>query len=72
MNPLYLSWGLTVFTFLNVWLIGNKRREGFLVGLAAQPVWVVFDIMTGAYGLLPVGLLLGYLYIRGYVKWGSA
>ena len=69
---LILSWALCAFTVANIWLVGSKRREGFLVGLAAQPVWLVFDLWTGAYGLMPLALVLGFLYVRGWRAWGAA
>ena len=69
-SALLLSWALFGFTAANMWLLGNKRREGFIVGIVSQPVWLVFDWHVGAYGLMPLALILGGLYLRGYVKWG--
>ena len=68
----YLPWLLSAGTVLNIWLLANKRREGFLVGLAAQPVWLVLDWQVEAYGLMPLALVLGYLYIKGWRNWGAA
>lgn len=65
-GALILSWTLCAFTVANIWLVGWRRREAFLVGLAAQPVWLVFDLWTGAYGLIPLALIAGFLYVRGY------
>lgn len=68
--PFVLSSVLMAMTVVNLALIAEKRREGFLVGIAAQPIWLVFDAVTGAYGLMPLALVLGGLYLRGWVKWG--
>lgn len=68
----YVPWILSVFTCVNLWLLGEKRRSGFVVGLCAQPIWLVFDYAVGAYGLMPLGLVLGWLYVRGWRKWASA
>lgn len=68
----YLPWLLSAGTCLNIWLLGRKNRSGFLVGLAAQPVWLVFDYAVGAYGLMPLAGVLGWLYISGWRKWGRA
>jgi hypothetical protein len=57
---------------VNLWLLGNKRKEGFAVGLAAQPIWLVFDWHVGAYGLMPLALVLGWLYVSGWMKWKRA
>ena len=69
-GALLLSWTLFGFTATNLWLVGNKNRTGFIVGLAAQPVWLVFDFMVGAYGLMPLAIILGWLYVRGWLNWG--
>ena len=67
----YVPWILSAFTCLNIWLVGSKRREGFVVGLVAQPIWLAFDWHVGAYGLMPLALVLGWLYVRGWRKWGA-
>ena len=67
---LVISWTLFGFTAANMWLLGSKRREGFIVGLAAQPIWLVFDWHVGAYGLMPLALILGGLYLRGVCEVG--
>ena len=45
---------------------------GCLCGFACQGLWIVFDLMTGAYGLLPLALVYGSLYVRGYRRWSVA
>ena len=65
-----LSWLLMAMTVLNIALLAEKRREGFIVGIVAQPIWLVFDYLTGAYGLMPLALVLGGLYVRGWINWG--
>lgn len=68
-SVMIVSWVLSAGTCLNIWLLGRKHRGGFLVGLAAQPVWLYFDYRAGAYGLMPLALILGYLYVQGYRSW---
>ena len=70
--PLILSWVLMGMTVTNIALVAEKKRAGFIVGLVSQPVWLVFDAITGAYGLMPLALVLGALYVRGWVRWGRA
>lgn len=65
-----LSTLLMCMTVLNIALLAEKRREGFIVGMVAQPIWLLFDWHVGAYGLMPLALVLGGLYVRGWVNWG--
>lgn len=67
-----LPWLLSASTCANLWLLGSRRRAGFLVGLAAQPAWVAFDVSVHAYGLLPIGAVLAVVYVRGWLRWGRA
>lgn len=66
---LALSWALCVFTISGIELVGRKQRVGFLVGIAAQVPWLVFDALTGAYGLMPLALILGWRYWVAYRRW---
>lgn len=66
-----LSWLLMCMTVVNLALVAEKRREGFIVGIVSQPIWLVFDALTGAYGLMPLAVILGALYVRGWIRWGQ-
>jgi hypothetical protein len=67
-----LPWVLMGWTVLTMWLLAEKKRIGFLSGLASQALWLVFDWHVAAYGLMPLALILGFIYIKGYRKWGAA
>lgn len=71
---LILSAALTIWSAITLWLVGSPRhaRIGFLSGIAAQGLWIAFDLITGAYGLLPLALVYGPLYWRGYRKYEKA
>lgn len=66
-----MSWALFAMTAANMWLVSEKRRSGFLVGLVAQPLWMVFDLYTGAYGLLPLAPIMSLILLRGWWKWSQ-
>ncbi len=70
--PFLLSCLLSCTTVANIALLSEKKRAGFIVGLAAQLPWLYFDWKVGAYGLMPLAIILGVMYVRGYVKWGTA
>lgn len=67
---LIVSLVLTAWSALTLWWIGTPRTAaiGFASGIACQGLWVAFDLMTGAYGLLPLALVYGPLYARGWIK----
>lgn len=65
---LIVSLILTAWSGVTLWLIGTPKHAGwgFAAGIACQALWVAFDLMTGAYGLLPLALVYGPLYARGW------
>lgn len=65
----WLSWILTAGTVSGIYLAGNKNKNGWLIGITMQIPWAIFDILTGAYGLLPLGFILSTIYFRNYLKW---
>lgn len=50
-------------------LAGSKRKVGWLIGLACQPLWIWFAISTGAYGLILNSVGYGAVYARNWCRW---
>lgn len=65
-----IPWILMAWTVCTMVLLAERHRVGFMSGLASQALWLVFDWQVGAYGLMPLAVILGSVYVRGYVKWG--
>lgn len=55
---------------LGVWSVGNKNRQGFLLCLLCNVMWIVVAMNSGVYGLIPVSLCMAVLNTRNYRKWG--
>jgi len=62
-------WLLSAGTLGNMWLVGNKNKLGWVVGLANQALWITFIVLFSAWGLLPLALALIVLYTRNLVRW---
>ena len=65
-----IPWVLMAWTVLTLELVGRMHRIGFISGLASQGLWLVFDWHVGAWGLIPLALILGWRYIVSYRRWG--
>jgi nicotinamide riboside transporter PnuC len=59
----------SAMTLLGMWLISEKKYIGWVVGLVNQILWVIFDFMYQAWGLLPLQIILSIIYIRAIIKW---
>lgn len=64
-----LPWATSAFTLVGMVLIGNKRWQGWCVGLASQVLWVTFAVAFRAWGLLPLTAVLVGIYSRNLRRW---
>lgn len=67
-----VSWALACWTLLNMYLAGNKSVWAWYSGIASQGLWLVFDYAVGAWGLMPLAVLLTAVYVRNIRKWRAA
>lgn len=60
-----------VLELLGIWLVGRKKKSGFLFAAAGGIVWIIAVIRTGVmFGLLIVVLPALGLNVYNYFKWG--
>ena len=64
-----LPWATSAGTLLGMWLVGQKRSVGWVVGLVNQALWVTFAIMFEAWGLLPLTVALIFIYTKALLAW---
>lgn len=65
----WLSLVLASFGCAGLVLAGRGMWQGWALGLAAQPVWAAFAIVTKGYGLLLTCLMYGTVYARNLRAW---
>ncbi len=65
----YLPYLLSAITIYSMLLAGNKKKGAWLVGLANQFLWLVWIVLSSAWGLLPMNIALWVVYGRNYLKW---
>lgn len=68
------AWLLSAVGVLGLYLAGSGRRAGWLVGLAAQGLWITYAVSTRQWGFIPASLCYAAVYGRNYARarqWGS-
>lgn len=68
MSP-YWSYVLTAVGVLGLLLAGSRKRVGWALGLAAQPLWVVYAVATGQWGFIISAVVYGGVYLRNWLRW---
>lgn len=59
----------SVITLASMWMAGNEKAFGWILGMLNQVIWFVFILVFGAWGLLPLNIALVFVYGRNYYKW---
>lgn len=52
-----------------LWLAGRGHWQGWALGLAVQPVWAAFAVLTKGYGLLLTCVMYGTVYAQNLLRW---
>ncbi len=65
----YVPWLLSILTLTMMWLVGNKNKYAWYVGLGNQVLWLTWIIAVQSWGLLILTLALIVMYIRNLIKW---
>lgn len=65
----WLSLVLAATTCSGMFLAGKGKWYGWGLGLAVQPLWALYAIVTKGYGLLLTCLMFGFVYTRNLLKW---
>jgi hypothetical protein len=63
------SWLLTFMGVSGLYLAGNKSTWGWVIGIAAQVLWISYAIATTQWGFLFSAFVYGGVYIRNFIKW---
>jgi len=65
----WLSLVMAAAGCLGLFLAGKGKWQGWAIGLAVQSVWMVFAIITEAYGLIITAIMYAVVYGRNLIKW---
>lgn len=60
----WMSLVMSIFGCTGFILVGKGKWYGWALNLAAQPVWMVFSIVTHGYALLISSLLYTVVFVR--------
>ena len=68
MNP-YWSYLLTAVGVFGLWLAGRKDRRGWMVGVFAQILWILYATATNQYGFYVSAFAYGWVYLKNARAW---
>ena len=65
------DWAAMTFTFISLYLLGNKSRVGFLAGIIANVFWFSYGYQTDSIANMFCSFAVICLQARGWKNWGS-
>lgn len=71
-NKIILDWSLMILNLYSYYLIGNKCKIGFVLGLLGCLIGVlVFSLYTFSIPMIIMYVTFGILNITNFIKWSK-
>lgn len=64
-----IDWLATVCGLAGVFLLGSKKKQGFLIFMLASASWVTFGFLTGSYAVIIGSSTFFFMHFRGWLRW---
>lgn len=66
-----LDWVAMLFAFASVYLLGNRKRVGFVLFILSNFVWIAVGFLADSSGMIGGNLIFLFINARGWLKWKS-
>lgn len=67
--PQWWSWILTAIGVFGIYLTTRRSWWGYVVGLAAQTLWIAYAVTTRQWGFIVSAAAYGSVYALGWYRW---
>lgn len=64
-----VDWILMLTVFVGIFLLGEKKKLGFIVGMLSAVFGLIFSIQIASVANGVSSFVLLALYMRGYLRW---
>ena len=64
-----VDWVAMTFTFLAIYLLGNKSRNGFVLMIFGNACWIVIGALTGSIAMVIANFVFLIMNARAWFKW---
>lgn len=63
------SWLLTITNVIGLYLVGRKHIAGWVIGVVAQLLLLVYALVTQQSGFVAAALIYGAMHARNWHRW---
>ena len=71
LNYLGFDWAGMTFTFVAIYLLGNKSRYGFTIMICGNTCWVVVGVLSGSLAMLIANVVFALMNVRAWLNWAD-
>jgi len=64
-----VDWLLFALVVFHLWMLGQKMRTGFLVGISAASTGFVLGLIIMSAGTLTMNVVFAFMHLRAYLRW---
>ena len=67
-----VDWIACVFTFVAIYLLGNKARAGFVIMMCGNSCWVIVGLLTHSNAMVIANAVFFAMNLRGFMRWAAS
>ena len=64
-----MDWVGTGLLLVSLYLLGKKKRAGWLIGIFGNLAWMAVGLKIGMNSLLFVGFVMALFNVKGWLEW---
>ncbi len=66
-----IDWIAMGFTFVAIYLLGNRSKAGFATMMCGNTCWVIVGVLTSSIAMVIANAVCFAMNVRGWAKWTS-
>lgn len=67
-----LDWLAAACTMLALYRLGNTRRDGFVLGMTSNLLWLSFGLLVVSSATVFANVVFFALNLRGFLRWAGS
>ena len=68
----FSDWLAAIFLCVYLYLIGEKKRCGFIFAMLSSCCWIIYSVLTASLANVLVNLVCIYMFVKNYLKWSKS
>jgi hypothetical protein len=65
------DWAAMCLTFTAIYLLGSKRRSGFVIMMAGNLLWCAIGMWANSHAMVIANLGFLAMNLRGFARWSA-